>query len=348
MKPSLILACALLFATGVVGAQTQTAKPPAASGENRILLDLLNQIDALSRQMRELRGELEEMTNRVEVLNDRMQKAEKRQSDLYNDTDGRLRRMEQLAKDDGEARKKLVTQSADLEVRLKKIEAFPGSPASASQLADLDSRLKRLEGTTGSAASLTQLGEMDLRLKKLESGPVVANAPIPAPVAPTAPTPPAPPGAAATPVVAAPAAPTPPVVAPVTTNGGTPDPELIRRAYETALSKQRAGDSAGAISDFRSFLKLYPRHELAPNAQYWLGEAYFRVADYPSAIAAQQKLLVTHPDHLKAPDAMLILANAQSANGDQGGARKTLEDLIAKHPQSDAAEKAKQRLARFK
>jgi TolA-binding protein len=72
------------------------------------------------------------------------------------------------------------------------------------------------------------------------------------------------------------------------------------------------------------------------------------MADYPNAIAAQQKLLVTHPDHLKAPDAMLILANAQSASGDQAGARRTLEDLIAKHPLSEAAEKAKQRLARLK
>jgi TolA-binding protein len=72
------------------------------------------------------------------------------------------------------------------------------------------------------------------------------------------------------------------------------------------------------------------------------------MADYPSAIAAQQKLLVTHPDHLKAPDAMLILANAHSAQGDAGAARRTLEDLIAKYPLSEAAEKAKQRLAKLK
>ena len=112
--------------------------------------------------------------------------------------------------------------------------------------------------------------------------------------------------------------PTPPTPPAVASTSAAPDPEAtVRRAYEAALSKQRAGDSAGAVADFRTFLKLYPRNELAPNAQYWLGEAYFRMADYPNAIAAQQKLLVTHPDHLKAPDAMLILANAQSANGDQ-------------------------------
>ena len=88
------------------------------------------------------------------------------------------------------------------------------------------------------------------------------------------------------------------------------------------------------------------RHELAPNAQYWLGEAYYRMGDYPNAIAAQQKLLVTYPDHLKVPDAMLILANSHSAQGETQLARRTLEDIATKHPVSEAAEKARQRLGK--
>lgn len=350
------LAVALLALWAVAAsAQQSTAPRPAAPGEspasNRVLLDLLNQVDALGRQMRELRGELEEMSNKVEVLNDRVQKSEKRQSDLYNDTDARLRRIEQLAKDDAEARKKLT---GEIDLRLKKLEGAAGA-ATGALPADVEARLKKLEsaGTTG--ASLSQIGEIDLRLKKLE-GAAAATAAIPAPVTPPAAAP-APPGAATTPVVAAPAPPSPPAppapptaAAPATSAAAaaTPESETVRRAYESALAKQRAGDSAGAIADFRNFLKTYPRHELAPNAQYWLGEAYFRMADYPSAIAAQQKLLVTHPDHLKAPDAMLILANAHSAQGDAGAARRTLEDLIAKYPLSEAAEKAKQRLAKLK
>ena len=83
--------------------------------------------------MRELRGELEEMSNKIEVLNDRVQKSEKRQSDLYNDTDGRLRRIEQLAKDDGEARKKLVTQTGEIDARLKKLESAPSASAAPSR-----------------------------------------------------------------------------------------------------------------------------------------------------------------------------------------------------------------------
>jgi tol-pal system protein YbgF len=124
------------------------------------------------------------------------------------------------------------------------------------------------------------------------------------------------------------------------------DPQSVGRSYDQALAKQRAGDAAGAVQGFQTFLKLYPRHELAPNAQYWLGEAYYRMGDYPNAIAAQQKLLVTYPDHLKVPDAMLILANSHSAQGETQLARRTLEDIATKHPLSEAAEKARQRLGK--
>ena len=45
------------------------------------------------------------------------------------------------------------------------------------------------------------------------------------------------------------------------------------------------------------------------------------------------------------PDALLNIASAQSELGDNAAARRTLEELIAKYPESEAAAKAKQRLA---
>ena len=155
MKRSALAVALLVLWACAASAQQSTAARPSAPGEsptsNRVLLDLLNQVDALGRQMRELRGELEEMSNKVEVLNDRMQKSEKRQSDLYNDTDARLRRIEQLAKDDAEARKKLTTLIGEIDLRLKKLEGAPG--AAAAPGADLDARLKKLEA----AAAATPL-----------------------------------------------------------------------------------------------------------------------------------------------------------------------------------------------
>lgn len=340
------LALLLAVSSPAWAQQPAAPKPAAVPSENRVLLDLSGQIDALGRQVRELRGAIEETGNRVEVFKDRQDKSERRQSDLYNDLDGRARRIEQLAKEDAEARKKLAAQLAEVEGRLKKLEAAAqaASPASAQQFADLDARLKKLEGAGGStnavvdidarlkkleaaggaAASLSQLGELDLRLRKLES------AAIPSPVIAAVP----PPGAAS-----APASVTAPPVR---------ESEAARMAYDAALAKHRAGDSQGAVNDFDAFLSTYKLHELTPNAQYWLGEAYFRLKKYPNAIAALQKLLVSYPETNKVPDAMVVLANAQSESGDTVGARRTLEELIAKHPLTDAAEKARQRLARLK
>ena len=67
--------------------------------------------------------------------------------------------------------------------------------------------------------------------------------------------------------------------------------------------------------------------------------------DYPRALAAQGELLTRYPQSAKAPDAMLAIAAIQAEQGDNGSARNTLEDIIARYPLSEAAGKARTRLA---
>jgi TolA-binding protein len=59
-------------------------------------------------------------------------------------------------------------------------------------------------------------------------------------------------------------------------------------------------------------------------------------------------LLGTFPESAKSADALLIIGTAESSLGDTSAARKTFEELIDKHPGSDAADKAKGRLAKLK
>ncbi len=117
------------------------------------------------------------------------------------------------------------------------------------------------------------------------------------------------------------------------------------RAYEAALNQFKLGNYALAISAFQGFLVTYPQSKLAPNAQYWIGNAHSAQGQHKQAIAMQQKLLGTWPDDAKAPDAMLSIATSQEALGDRRGAQKTLETLLATYPASPAASSAKQRLA---
>lgn len=67
------------------------------------LLDIANSIDALRRELADLRGQ-------VEVLNSRMELLDKRQKDLYVDLDSRLRKFEQ-----GQAEQDKAAQSAAAE-----------------------------------------------------------------------------------------------------------------------------------------------------------------------------------------------------------------------------------------
>jgi tol-pal system protein YbgF len=119
-----------------------------------------------------------------------------------------------------------------------------------------------------------------------------------------------------------------------------------QQAYEAGLNQFKANNYGSAIQSLQSFLGAYPQSQLAPSAQYWIGNAHYALRDYKNAIAAQQKLVATWPDSAKAPDAMLNIASSQAEAGDLNGSRNTLRTLVSKYPNSPAAEQAKQRLAK--
>lgn len=190
--------------------------------------------------------------------------------------------------------------------------------------------------------------DLDQRLTDLAktARPAVAVAPA-SPAAPAA-IPPAPdkPVDAATSAAKPPAAaapPPPPVAA-----APQLDPLVESRTYESALNHFREANYAAAIAGFKGFLKAYPDSALAPNAQYWIGYAYYALKDYKTALAHQQKLLVAYPGNAKTPDAMLNIATNQIALDNLDDARKTLEELVAKHPGTNAATLANRRLAALK
>ena len=191
---------------------------------------------------------------------------------------------------------------------------------------DLDSRMRRVETTQAAAAA--------------------AQAAQPAPATPPGPTSDAsapnanPPGASSVPVTGPPG----PVAGTSPPADRAPDARE-QRAYDAALDLFKRGDYSGAITAFAAFVRTYPRTPLSSSAQYWIGNAHFARRDFRAAISAQRTLIANYPDSAKVPDALLNIASAQSELGDTAGARRTLEELVSKHPQSEAAGKAKQRLA---
>lgn len=135
---------------------------------------------------------------------------------------------------------------------------------------------------------------------------------------------------------------------PVVDNKPKPPTAEEQKAYENGLNLVKAANYKGAVDAFGAFLKAWPQSQLAPSAQYWIGNSLFALRDYKGAITAQQYVVDTWPEDPKAPDAMLNIASAQTDMKDQRGARTTLEALVKRYPQSEAAASAKQRLTRLR
>jgi tol-pal system protein YbgF len=141
------------------------------------------------------------------------------------------------------------------------------------------------------------------------------------------------------------ATPTPPADAAAPATPSVADSAAELRSYEAAHELFKTGKYQESEQAFEKLLTDYPNGKYAPNAQYWLGYAYFSQKNYKAAMASQQKLISVYPDHQKVPDAMYNIANSQIQLADVEGARKTLRALLEKFPQSEAAPLARKRLA---
>lgn len=122
------------------------------------------------------------------------------------------------------------------------------------------------------------------------------------------------------------------------------DPARESQDYETALNQFKAGKYKDAAGSFAGFVQRYPDSSLAPNAQYWLGNAWYAQRDCKRAIEAQSVVTTKYADSPKAPDAWLAIATCQQEMGNASGAKRSLESVLAKYPSAPAAETARQRL----
>ena len=65
----------------------------------------------------------------------------------------------------------------------------------------------------------------------------------------------------------------------------------------------------------------HPHHELADNAQYWLGEVYYDQKDYARALTEFRATVTAYPRGNKVADALLKVGFAYQALGEGAKAR---------------------------
>jgi tol-pal system protein YbgF len=118
--------------------------------------------------------------------------------------------------------------------------------------------------------------------------------------------------------------------------------------YQGGLASFKAGDMQKARDAFTLFAERYPKHELTPNARYWIGETYYSEKKYEQAILAFQEVIKLYPKKEKAPAALLKQALSFKSLGDAKSARYVLKKIQDDYPRTEEAKKAKELLAGLK
>jgi tol-pal system protein YbgF len=120
--------------------------------------------------------------------------------------------------------------------------------------------------------------------------------------------------------------------------GGNPEQE-----YAAALATYRAREHGQAVIDFLDFIAKYPKHPLAGNAQYWIGEAYWAQRDYRQALVEFEKVFEHGPQ--KAPDAQLKIGLCYLRLGDVPRAQQAWQRVVNDYPKSESAGMARSLIA---
>ena len=117
-----------------------------------------------------------------------------------------------------------------------------------------------------------------------------------------------------------------------------------RKAYNHALNLYLQKDFHGSIESFRILIEREPEGAYADNSQYWIGECYYSLEDYPNAIKEFQKVF-QFPENNKSDHALFKIALSYSKLGDTQRARSNMNRFILDFPNSELIEQAHQFLS---
>ncbi len=114
--------------------------------------------------------------------------------------------------------------------------------------------------------------------------------------------------------------------------------QLYEQAYGNLLQK----DYAAAEAAFEDFLRRHANHQLAGNAQYWLGETFYVQGDYKQAAQAFLTGYRDYPKSRKAADSLLKLGLSLNRLGQKEQACAAFSQVGSQFPKAAEARKRAQ------
>ncbi|MBI4164761.1 MAG: tol-pal system protein YbgF [Acidobacteria bacterium] len=123
-----------------------------------------------------------------------------------------------------------------------------------------------------------------------------------------------------------------------------PDAETL---YKSGLTAFNGGQYQLAVQSFQEYLQYYGSTDLASNAQFYIGEAYYSQGDYAKAIEEYNKCVEQYPKGNKVAAAQLKKGYALLAQDKESSGIRELRSLIQRFPNSREADLARQRLKKL-
>src|SRR5947199_831532 len=127
---------------------------------------------------------------------------------------------------------------------------------------------------------------------------------------------------------------------------GNPAGPGPNQMYDLSLLQFRRGSLATARIGFREFLRVFPTHEHAADALFYVGETWAG-ENTDSAAAVYQQVVKTYPNSSRAPAALYKLGLLAEQRSDKAASRTYYARVIAGYPRSDEANLARDKLQRL-
>ena len=272
------------------------------------LLVQLQRVDSLQKEIRGLRGEIENLTYQLQTL-------QKRSSDLYVNTDSRLTNLEETQgsldffDEDGN-----LAEGALLDETTSFLDetADDGSLQNGSPSASISNE----NSADGSPDSVASGGTVIVR----DGGPAIPVANLAdfgdGPVPPNS------------------------ALRDTATNAE-------KLAYNSAYDQLARGQVQESTRSFDSFLSQYPDGPYSDNAWYWQGEAMYAQRDFEKSLRNFGVVINSFPNSPKVPDARLKIGFALYEQQQYEQARAVLTGVQDDYPGRSASVLARKRLQKM-
>lgn len=113
---------------------------------------------------------------------------------------------------------------------------------------------------------------------------------------------------------------------------------------DAALESLERGSLTTARAGFEEFLRLFPQHPLAADAQFHVGETYEEEGEPTRALEAYARVLQLHPASARAPAALYRGAIIEAGRGNRDEARMLFSRIVSAYPDTPEAELAREQL----